>query len=179
MVMPLTRGDVGCYDFSRMTFTFTMFDGSRVINCAVSTAAMDDMERRSDVPPREREEQFLDCVIVSKTVPRASRLKALSRLEIRIYCCCQKISFAEIRVAYISDRPRSRCLCIRGRERQRQYYAAILQLWPNRQSPLRSAILASLQNVSDVDIDDCIKHCAEFDLCACSAKKFYVRLIKR
>jgi len=59
MVMPLTRGEVGSYDFSRMTFTFTMLDGSRVINCAVSVAAMDDMERRSDVPPREREAQFL------------------------------------------------------------------------------------------------------------------------
>jgi len=59
MVTPLTRGEVGSYDFSRMTFTFTMLDGSRVINCAVSTAAMDDMERRSDVPPRERKAQFL------------------------------------------------------------------------------------------------------------------------
>ena len=59
MVTPLTRGEVGSYDFSRMTFTFTMLDGSRVINCAVSTAAMDDMERRGDVPPRERKAQFL------------------------------------------------------------------------------------------------------------------------
>ena len=33
--------------------------GCWMVQCAVSTAAMDDMERRSEVPPKKREAQFL------------------------------------------------------------------------------------------------------------------------
>ena len=36
-----------------------MLDQSRVIQCAISTAAMDDLEGRRDVKPDQRVEQFI------------------------------------------------------------------------------------------------------------------------
>lgn len=56
--MPLQRGDIRDYDFDRMTVNFTMRNGRKVVACAVSTAAMDDLERRRDVTAVERLDQF-------------------------------------------------------------------------------------------------------------------------
>jgi hypothetical protein len=47
--MPLQRGEVRGYDFNRMVFEFTMLNESKVIQCAVSTAAMDDFEGSRNV----------------------------------------------------------------------------------------------------------------------------------
>jgi hypothetical protein len=42
--MPLQRGEVLGYDFNRMVVDFTMFNEGKIMRCAVSTAAMDDLE---------------------------------------------------------------------------------------------------------------------------------------
>ena len=42
--MPLQRGEVRSYDFNRMVLEFTMLNQGKVIPCAISTAAMDDLE---------------------------------------------------------------------------------------------------------------------------------------
>jgi hypothetical protein len=39
--MPLRRGDVQGFDFNRMVVEFTMLNQAKVIQCAISTAAMD------------------------------------------------------------------------------------------------------------------------------------------
>jgi Protein of unknown function (DUF1488) len=56
--MPLQQGEVQGYDFNRMVVEFTMLNQSKVICCAVSTAAMDNLEGRHDVKPEERIAQF-------------------------------------------------------------------------------------------------------------------------
>ena len=57
--MPLERGEVQGYDFNRMIVEFTMLNQGKVIPCAISTAAMDDLERRRDVRPDQRVDQFM------------------------------------------------------------------------------------------------------------------------
>ena len=42
--MPLRRGEVRGFDFNRMVVEFTMLNQDQVIPCAISTAAMDDLE---------------------------------------------------------------------------------------------------------------------------------------
>jgi Protein of unknown function (DUF1488) len=44
IAMPLQRGEVQGYDFDRMTVEFTMLNQGKVIMCAISTAAMDNIE---------------------------------------------------------------------------------------------------------------------------------------
>ena len=57
--MPLERGEVQGYDFNRMIVEFTMLNQGKVIPCAISTAAMDDLEGRRDVRPDQRVDQFM------------------------------------------------------------------------------------------------------------------------
>ena len=57
--MQLERGEVRGYDFNRMVVEFTMLNNVKVISCALSTAAMDDLESRRDVKPDHRVDQFL------------------------------------------------------------------------------------------------------------------------
>ena len=57
--MPLQRGEVQGYDFNRMVLEFTMLNQGKVIRCAISTAAMDDLENRRDVKPDQRADQFI------------------------------------------------------------------------------------------------------------------------
>jgi len=57
--MLLQRGDIHGYDFNRMVLEFTKLNQSEVIQCAISTAAMDDLEGRRDVKPDQRVEQFI------------------------------------------------------------------------------------------------------------------------
>jgi hypothetical protein len=42
--MRLQRGEVRGCDFNRMVVEFTMVNQDKVIHCAISTAAMDDLE---------------------------------------------------------------------------------------------------------------------------------------
>ena len=57
--MPLERGEVHSYNIDRMVVEFTLVNQGKVILCAISTAAMDDLEGRRDVRPDERVEQFM------------------------------------------------------------------------------------------------------------------------
>jgi hypothetical protein len=57
--MPLARGEVQSYNFDRMVVEFTLLNQGKVILCAISTAAMDDLEGRRDVKPHERLGQFM------------------------------------------------------------------------------------------------------------------------
>ena len=57
--MPLQRGEVQGYDFNRMVVEFTMLNQDKVIECAISTAAMDDLEGKHEVKADQRVDQFL------------------------------------------------------------------------------------------------------------------------
>ena len=57
--MPLQRGEVQGYDFNRSVVEFTMLNQGKIILCAISTAAMDDLEGRRDVRPDHRVDQFM------------------------------------------------------------------------------------------------------------------------
>ena len=57
--MPLERGEVQRYNIDRMVVEFTLLNQGKVILCAISTAAMDDLEGRRNVKPEERIAQFM------------------------------------------------------------------------------------------------------------------------
>jgi hypothetical protein len=57
--MPLQQGEVRGYDFNRSIVEFTMLNQGKAILCAISTAAMDDLESRRDVKPDQRVDQFM------------------------------------------------------------------------------------------------------------------------
>jgi Protein of unknown function (DUF1488) len=57
--VPLQRGEVQGYDFNRMVVEFTMLNQGGVVLCAISTAAMDDLEGRHNVKPEQRVDQFM------------------------------------------------------------------------------------------------------------------------
>jgi hypothetical protein len=55
----LTRGSFDGYEFDRMVVLFSMVDGEREIPCAVSTSAMDDLDKPERTKPDQREAQFI------------------------------------------------------------------------------------------------------------------------
>jgi uncharacterized protein DUF1488 len=57
--MQLAPGEVRGYNFERMVVEFTMLHQGKVVLCAISTAAMDDLEGRRGVRPEERVDQFI------------------------------------------------------------------------------------------------------------------------
>ena len=57
--MALTRGSFERYEFDRMVVLFSMVDGDRAIPCAVSTSAMDDLEKAGRIQADQREVQFM------------------------------------------------------------------------------------------------------------------------
>jgi hypothetical protein len=59
--MPLERGRIIGYDASRMAFEFTMIDRASVviIECEISSAAMDQLAGTKGTMPDKREAQFL------------------------------------------------------------------------------------------------------------------------
>jgi hypothetical protein len=57
--MLLLQGEVKGYDFNRSVVEFTMLNQGKVILCAISTAAMDDLEGRRDAKPDQRVDQFM------------------------------------------------------------------------------------------------------------------------
>ena len=57
--MPLQQGEVRGYDFNRSVVEFTLLNQGKAILCAISTAAMDDLESRRDVKPDQRVDQFM------------------------------------------------------------------------------------------------------------------------
>jgi hypothetical protein len=57
--MPLRQGEVHGYDFNRMVVGFSMLNQDKVDQCAISTAAMDDLEGNRNVKAHQRVEQFM------------------------------------------------------------------------------------------------------------------------
>ena len=57
--MLLQRGEVQGYDFNRMVVEFTMVIQGRIILCAISTTAMDDLEGGRGLKPEQRVDQFI------------------------------------------------------------------------------------------------------------------------
>ena len=58
--MTLARGQFVTFDYNRMVVMFTMMDGETDVPCAISTTAMDDLDKtREAKTPAQREEQFL------------------------------------------------------------------------------------------------------------------------
>jgi hypothetical protein len=55
----LIRGDLLGYDVDRMIIQFTMLYQDRIIQCAVSSAAMDVIESGGDVKSDQRADQFV------------------------------------------------------------------------------------------------------------------------
>jgi hypothetical protein len=69
--MPLQQGVVESYDFDRMIVQFTMLDRDKTIPCAITTAAMDDLEGSRNVGSHQRVDQFMR--LRAKIEARASR----------------------------------------------------------------------------------------------------------
>jgi hypothetical protein len=57
--MSLQQGVVESYDFDRMIVQFTMLDRDKVIPCAITTAAMDELEGAHHVEASQRVDQFM------------------------------------------------------------------------------------------------------------------------
>ena len=57
--MRLQRGEVNDYDFDRMIVRFTMLHQGKIVRCAISTAAMDNLESKRDVRAEQRVDQFI------------------------------------------------------------------------------------------------------------------------
>ena len=59
--MSLQRGEVLGFDFNRMVVEFTMLNRDKVVQCAISTAAMDDLDGGRDVKPDQRADHLCGC----------------------------------------------------------------------------------------------------------------------
>jgi hypothetical protein len=57
--MALNRGAIIGFEHDRMVMLFSMVDGDNEIRCAVSSSAMDGLERGVKTKPDQRDEQFL------------------------------------------------------------------------------------------------------------------------
>jgi len=62
--MALQQGEVVGYDFNRMVVEFTMINQGKVVPCAISTAALDELEGSPRVKADHRVEQF--CSVSSR-----------------------------------------------------------------------------------------------------------------
>jgi hypothetical protein len=63
--MPLKRGRIVGYDADRMAFKFTMMHEEMIVECEVSSVALDDLSGTKGARPSEREAQFKLCAIRS------------------------------------------------------------------------------------------------------------------
>lgn len=57
--MTLVRGGFQRYDEDRGVVLFTMTNAADEVTCAISSAAMDDLDGKTGLKPSQREEQFL------------------------------------------------------------------------------------------------------------------------
>jgi hypothetical protein len=87
----LQRGEVRGYDFNRMIFEFTMLNQGKVILCAISTAAMDDLDGRRDVSLMSGLINLSGCAKQLRSEHRVSSSKSRFRL-IDPWCCDPSIS---------------------------------------------------------------------------------------
>ena len=56
--MTLQRGEILGYDYNRMVVEFTMLNEDKTVQCAISTEALDDLEKGTRVKAEERVDQF-------------------------------------------------------------------------------------------------------------------------
>lgn len=56
--MPLQQGEILGYDYNRMVVEFTMLNEGKVVACAISTAALDDLDGNTSVKAEKRVDQF-------------------------------------------------------------------------------------------------------------------------
>ena len=56
--MTLQRGEILGYDYNRMVVEFTMLNEDKIFPCAISTEALDDLEKSTSVKAEERVNQF-------------------------------------------------------------------------------------------------------------------------
>lgn len=56
--MPLEQASFISFEYDRMIVRFSMRDGEKVIPCAISTSAMDQLEGAGQAPSSQREAQF-------------------------------------------------------------------------------------------------------------------------
>ena len=57
--MPLMRGRILGYDANRMAFEFTMMHELGVVDCEISSTAMDDLAGEKGMRPNQRDAQFV------------------------------------------------------------------------------------------------------------------------
>ncbi|SFV18532.1 Protein of unknown function [Bradyrhizobium arachidis] len=57
--VPLTRGRPPRYDAKRMAFLFTMMHGANIVDCEISSSALDDLDHTKGTLPGERQAQFM------------------------------------------------------------------------------------------------------------------------
>jgi len=55
----LERGNVKGFEHDRMVMLFSMMNGGAEVPCAISSSAMDDLERGARAKPEQRDAQFL------------------------------------------------------------------------------------------------------------------------
>ena len=77
--MALDRGAIIGFEHDRMVMLFSMVDGDKEIRCAVSSSAMDDLERGVKAKPDQRDAQFLR--LRDRIEQRASRKFAAQEFE--------------------------------------------------------------------------------------------------
>ena len=57
--MTITQGEYQSYDYDRMIVRFTLKNDDAMVPCAISTAAMDDIDDRTGTGAQQREAQFM------------------------------------------------------------------------------------------------------------------------
>ncbi|MCA6124261.1 DUF1488 domain-containing protein [Bradyrhizobium sp. WSM 1704] len=57
--MALEQACFTSFEYDRMIVQFSMRDGAKVVPCAISTSAMDELEGAGRAPPSGREAQFM------------------------------------------------------------------------------------------------------------------------
>lgn len=69
--MPLSAGKFVGYDDARRMFTFTMLNGAEVVQCEISSSAVDDIAGGVRGGPAGRESQFLTARLEIENVASA------------------------------------------------------------------------------------------------------------
>ncbi|MGM4896810.1 DUF1488 family protein [Tardiphaga sp. 839_C3_N1_4] len=57
--MALTHGVFQSFEYNRMVVLFSMMNDATEVTCAISTSAMDELEKVARTKPEQREEQFI------------------------------------------------------------------------------------------------------------------------
>lgn len=77
--MGLTTGEFRGFEYNRMVVLFTMLNDQAEVTCAISTAAMDDLDGNNRTTPAGREAQFMK--LRERIEARAARKFADAELE--------------------------------------------------------------------------------------------------